>query len=193
MQRFLLESYDAVLYSDSDEFIFASPDVLRGNSLAEYLGALSAAVGITTGYDLLHDISSEPPYNPGHPLLSQRRVMRRQPTMDKPLISRPPLNWIPGFHSAVEGGTPIPGLYLPHLRWFDLDQALIKGGFYRTSSWSHYNVENSLATYQREGEGEIIDRFRANSVVAADLRGATFDPNASHTVVPDWMRAAIAV
>ena len=193
MQRFLLESYDSVLYSDSDEIICAAPDVLRGKSVAEYLGSLSAAVGITTGYDLLHDISSEAPYDPGRPLLEQRRVMRRQPTMDKPLISRLPLNWIPGFHSAAEGGIPIPGLYLLHLRWFDLDQALIKGGFYRTSSWSEYDVEHSLAAYQREGEGEIVERFRANSVVAADLRNTTFDPTASHTVVPDWMRTAIAV
>jgi Glycosyl transferase family 2 len=193
MQRFLLESYDSVLYSDSDEFICAAPDVLCGKPLCDYLGSLTQAVGITTGYDLLHDIGSEAPYDPGRPLLEQRRVMRRQPTMDKPLISRLPLNWIPGFHTAVEGGTPIPGLYLLHLRWFDLDQALTKGGFYRASSWSQYDVENSLAAYQREGEGEIVERFRANSVIAADLRGATFDPAASHTVVPDWMRAAISI
>jgi hypothetical protein len=193
MQRFLLESYESVLYSDSDEFVCAAPDALRGASLAEFLRSLKDAVGITNGYDQLHDIGSEPPYDPAHKLLDQRRVMRRQPSMDKPLISRLPLNWIPGFHAAVEGGIPVPGLYLLHLRWFDLDQALIKGGFYRKSSWSPYDVENSLAEYQREGETEIVARFRANLAIAADLRGKTFDATASHTVVPDWMRAAIAI
>jgi hypothetical protein len=54
-------------------------------------------------------------------------------------------------------------------------------------------VGNSLAAYRRQVEGETVTRFRVNSVDAADLRGVTFDQTASHTVVPDWMRAAIAV
>jgi hypothetical protein len=193
MQRFLLESYDSVLYSDSDEFVCAEPGTLEGRSLAGHLTSLDAAIGITTGYDLLHDIATEAPYDATRRLLSQRHVMRRQPMMDKPLISRLPLNWVPGFHNAAEGGVRIPGLYLLHLRWFDLDQALIKGGFYRTSNWSTFDVEHKLADYQREGENEIVSRFRTNSAIAAELRGATFDPAASHTVVPGWMRSAVTI
>jgi hypothetical protein len=52
---------------------------------------------------------------------------------------------VPGFHTAAEGGSPIAGLYLLHSRWFDLDQALIKGGFYRSSSWNQFDVEHKLA------------------------------------------------
>jgi hypothetical protein len=144
-QRLLLESYDSVLYSDSDEFVCADPNIIGSHSLCDFLRSLSEPIGITTGYDLLHDIASEAAYDRDRPVLSQRRVMRRQPSMDKPLISRLPLNWVPGFHTAAEGGSPIAGLYLVHSRWFDLDQALIKGGFYRSSSWNQFDVEHKLA------------------------------------------------
>jgi hypothetical protein len=63
----------------------------------------------------------------------------------------------------------------------------------RAMCWSQHDLENSPAKYQREKADETIERFRTNSAVFADPRGVTFDPNASHTVVPDWMRTAIAV
>jgi hypothetical protein len=79
------------------------------------------------------------------------------------------------------------------LRWFDLDFALRKGGFYRESTWSAYDIQHKLADYQREGEQEIINRFRSLSAQVASLRDANFDPAANLTVVPDWMREAINV
>jgi hypothetical protein len=192
-QRLLLESYDTVIYSDSDEFICSDPQALKGKSLAEHLRSLPVPVGITTGYNLVHDIATEGAYDPTRPLLSQRRFVHRMTTMDKPLISRVPLNWVPGFHNAAEGGITVPGLYMLHLRWFDLDQALVKGGHYRSSAWSAFDVEHQLASYQREGEQEIISRFRALSASVSGLREAEFDPAASFSVVPNWMRAAIAI
>ena len=192
-QRLLLESYDTVVYSDSDEFICSDPRVLEGKNLAEHLLSLPVPVGITTGYNLVHDLATEGAYDPTRPLLTQRRFLHRMTTMDKPLVSRLPLNWVPGFHNAAEGGVTIPGLYMLHLRWFDLDQALIKGGHYRSSAWSAFDVENQLASYQREGEQEIISRFRSLSAAVSRLGDAEFDPMANFTVVPAWMRAAIAI
>jgi hypothetical protein len=192
-QRFLLESYESVLYTDSDEFVCATPEALAGHSLSEFLRALPRPVGITTGYDLIHDTATEKPFDPSRPLLSQRRFMHRQTMMDKPLISRIPLNWVPGFHNAAEGGERIQGLYMLHLRWFDLDHALVKGGFYRASQWSQFDVQHKLADYQRQGADEILARFRSFSEIGARLRDATFDPDQPNTVVPDWMSRAITI
>ncbi len=193
LQRFLLESYETVIYSDSDEFICADPASLQGKSLSEHLRSLPTPVGITTGYNLVHDLATEGAYDPTRPLLSQRRFMHRMTTMDKPLITRIPLNWVPGFHNAAEGGVQVPGLYLLHLRWFDLDQALTKGSNYRNSSWSPFDVEHKLASYQREEEREIVSRFRGLSTSVSTLSDRAFNPSTKFTVVPDWMRTAIHV
>lgn len=192
-QRFLLEAYDSVLYTDSDEFVCVDPAVLDGRTLSEFLRALPETVGITKGFNLVHDLASEPAYDPARPLLQQRKYLHRMPMMDKPLISRIPLNWVAGFHQAAEGGVEIPGLYMLHLRWFDLDFALRKGGFYRASAWNQYDVEHKLADYQRDGEQEIINRFKSLAAEATAVAGASFDPSKNFTLVPEWMRAAVNV
>ncbi|WP_256099685.1 glycosyltransferase family 2 protein [Mycobacterium gordonae] len=193
LQRFLLEAYDSVVYTDSDEFICATSEALAGRSFSKFLLELPGPVGITTGYDLMHDIATEGAFDTAIPLLEQRRFMSRNPAMDKPLVARVPLNWVPGFHTAAEGGQPIDGLYLLHLRWFDLDHALRKGGFYRESAWNDFDIEHRLAAYQRQGEQEIVQNFRKFSDVAAKLRHSVFDPQEQYTVVPDWMRKAINI
>jgi hypothetical protein len=80
-----------------------------------------------------------------------------------------------------------------HLRWFDLDHALVKGGFYRDSQWSQFDVQHKLADYQRQGADEILARFQSFGEIGARLRDATFDPEQPNTVVPDWMSRAISV
>lgn len=192
-QRFLLESYDVVLYSDSDEFVCVDPAALRGQSFPSFLKSIRELVGITTGYNLVHNINTEKAYDAARPLLAQRQFLHRMTTMDKPLISRIPLNWVPGFHQAVEGGVKIDGLYMVHLRWFDLNFALKKGGYYRESAWNAYDVQHRLADYQRDGETEIISRFRSLSEQVSRLKDAQFDPSSDFTVVPEWMREAIYI
>jgi hypothetical protein len=194
MQRFLLESYDAVLYTDSDEFVCASPDALQGRSLKQFLLQLPESVGVTKGYDLHHDLETEPAYDLSRPVLEQRRLIKYQPMMDKPVISRVPLNWIPGFHRAREGGVRIPGLYMLHLRWFDLDQALNKGARYRASKWEPSDVEKRIAEYQREEDVQVVSRFKGwSNSFSGVRRGAIFDENAQLTIVPDWMRQEISI
>jgi hypothetical protein len=194
MQRFLLESYDAVLYTDSDEFVCASPDVLRGRNFKQFLLEIEQPIGITRGYDLHHDIGIEPAYDASRPVLEQRRLIKYQPMMDKPVISRVPLNWIPGFHRAREGGTPIPGLYMLHLRWFDLDEALSKGARYRASKWDASDIEKHIAEYQRDEDVQVINRFKAMAGSFAHLKSeVVFDDSADLTIVPDWMREAVPI
>lgn len=193
MQRFLLESYDTVVYTDSDEFVCADPEVLQGRTLREFLLQLPEPIGITTGFNLRHNIHMEEPYDLRKPILAQRRVIQRAPAMDKPVVSRVPLNWVTGFHWAREGGEKINGFYLLHLRWFDLETALRKGEKYRASKWSRTDLDLKLAAYNRAEEGEIISSFRgwAEQIATSDL--VDFDPDAEFTLVPEWMRQAITI
>ncbi len=192
-QRHLLESYDAVLYADSDEFLCVAPDVLKGESLKSFLLDLPDPVGITTGYNLHHDILREGALDPARPVLEQRKYLTRERSMDKPMISRIPLNWIPGFHTAREGGTIVPGMFMLHLRLYDLDAALLKGGRYRTSKWDPYDVEKGLASYQRDSEDDIVNQFRRRAEVFGQITATEFDISAATTVIPEWMRHALWV
>lgn len=192
-QRFLLEAYDSVLYTDSDEFVCASPDVLAGQALPAFLLALAEPIGITRGYNLHHNILAEAAYDRGRPVLSQRRVMTRQPDMDKPLISRVPLNWYPGFHNAREGGAAVPGLFMLHLRFFDLNTTLIKSGHYRASKWNPDDLAKGLGHHQLIDAATIVSEFRDRSESFARVDDAAFDQGADVSIVPDWMREAIFV
>jgi hypothetical protein len=191
IQRFLLETYDSVIYVDSDEFLCADPEVLAGRSLRQFLLELPDPIGMATGYNLHHNVVSEEAYDLDRPLLAQRRIIIRETMMDKPAVSRVPLNWCPGFHYAREGGTRVNGLYLLHLRWFDLNQALQKGSKYRDSKWSLNEISQGLAPYNRDEAEKIVDKFRGWSTMADRLGAADFDPQAQMTVVPSWMRSAI--
>jgi hypothetical protein len=193
LQRFLLESYDSVLYTDSDEFVCLDPEIASGASLKEFLTGLREPIGITTGFDLLHELESEGSYDPTRPILSQRRFMHRMPMMDKPVISRLPLNWVPGFHTAAEGGARIPGLYLLHLRWFDLGFALHKGGIYRESAWSSFDLQARLAAYQREEANAIESRFQSLAAQVRASKCTQFEIDTKFTIVPEWMKAAIPI
>lgn len=55
--------------------------------------------------------------------LPQRHWMHFGGAMRKPVLIRPPVNWVPGFHNA---DTPahFDDLYLFHLRWADRAIAL---------------------------------------------------------------------
>jgi hypothetical protein len=193
-QRFLLESYDSVLYTDSDEFVCADPELSADRPLKDVLLELDEPIGITTGFNLWHDLDREKGYDPALPVLDQRRMLVREKSMDKPLISRVPLSWVPGFHSATEGGSHVRGLYMIHLRMFDLDHALIKGGHYRESKWNPFDVENRLAAYQRLGGDDIEKWFRdTNAMFRRANVGDEFDPNAQYTTVASWMKEAVWV
>jgi len=192
-QRHLLESYDAVLYADSDEFLCASPEALNGASLKEFLLCLPDPVGITRGYNLHHDILREPAIDLSRPIFEQRKFLQREKSMDKPMISRIPLNWIPGFHTAREGGTIVPGMFMLHLRWYDIDAALAKGGRYRESKWDPYDLERKLAEYQRASEDDIVTQFRHRAERFEKMTSLEFDETAEITVAPNWMRRAVLI
>lgn len=170
-QRFLLESHDAVLCTEPDALLCAAPGLAAGRSLAETLLALPQPLAAPTAWRLWHDIESEPEYDPARPLLAQRRILVREPALDRPLVTRIPANWRPGLR-ASDPVHPVEGLHLLQLRTFDLDHAL---------------AELPRRTGGATTPGIIAGWFRAEARAFAQATIMGFDPQAPRTMAASWM------
>jgi hypothetical protein len=117
----LLEAYDAVVFTDADEFLVAEPekyatlvDLVADRPDVPVIGAM--------GINLVHHLGSEDALDPDLPLLSQRRLAKFIPLMCKPAIKRVPAPWTAASHGVK--GTPYgidQDLYMFHAKFSDRD------------------------------------------------------------------------
>lgn len=119
----LLGRYDTVLHSDADELLLAEPRF--HDDLTAYAASHPPAVTTAVGLDLHHLPGEEPPLDPARPVGEQRRWVRFSASMCKPALTRRPLAWSPGFHSA-DAPLVLDHLYLVHLRYADLGLGLAR-------------------------------------------------------------------
>lgn len=94
----LLRYYDHVAYADTDEIIVADPRHWR--SLPEFCVATGHDVVTAIGLDVHHVARDEAPLDPSLPITAQRRWAQPLSAMCKPMMTRRPLRWTPGFHGA---------------------------------------------------------------------------------------------
>lgn len=117
--RALLGHYDAVIFTDVDEFLVADPALYDGladlvaQTPAESLGAL--------GFDVLQVRGVDAPFDATRPVLEQRRFAKLAPRYCKTLISRVPIAWGPGFHHSDRQAVFPPGLFMFHMKCLDED------------------------------------------------------------------------
>ena len=118
--RSLLELYDVVMFCDTDEFIVPDPDRYAG--LEEYVAAQSGinAVG-SLGFNVVHNVGSEPPLDLTQPLLGQRRLAKFLPLMCKPAIKWVPEHWSAGTHGVRTPYAVDPDLWMFHMKFGDRD------------------------------------------------------------------------
>jgi len=138
-QRFLLRSYDAVLFAEVDEFVVADPDEYPG--LDAYIDALERPAARCQGYNVVHQ-PGEPPLRFDWPLLAQRGYWHRSHYYSKRLLSRVPLRWSDGFHSEFEvpDEPPDPGLLLVHLHRADYDTCLARHRAAAARNWNEADL-----------------------------------------------------
>lgn len=118
----LLTAYDAVIFTDVDEFLV--PDPRHFSSLPHYLDSLGDRdVVAPIGLELMHSPVSAPALRTDLSLLTQRRHVRFAPFSCKPLIKRRPFRWGPGQHGIQAPYTIDRGLFLFHAHFADLEQA----------------------------------------------------------------------
>lgn len=119
----LLAAYDAVLFSDADEFIVADPakyetlvDFLHDRPHGEAFGAMALN---------LVQHPSEPPLDPARPLLHQRRLAKFVPWLCKPGLKRTRAPWSRASHALRAPFVVDPDLYMFHAKFADL--GLLRG------------------------------------------------------------------
>ena len=170
----LLEWYDWVAYCDTDELLL--PDPRRWRGFADFCAEQTAPTITPVGLDIQHVPHLEPGFDPGLAVGAQRRFARFTSSMCKPLLTRAPVVWSPGFHcaSSPEAVPLMPafsGLYLFHLHWFDHAIGMAKLARTRVLDWrdphagSHQRLDDSgweslfggMAALPVEPAGALLD------------------------------------
>jgi len=180
----LLEYYDFVVSADIDEIVLPDPD--QHATLAAYCAAPRGPVTNAIGLNVQHVPSLEPPLDLTQPITAQRRYVWLSSTMCKPLLIRAPVTWSPGGH-CCEHPVRFDGLYMFHLRWFDLGLGLRRLAKTRATPRSDLPTG---AAYQRLGDADFTALFHR----LADLprRGhVQFDP-ARGAIMAEMLRKVAA-
>lgn len=128
-----LTYYDAVIYSDCDEFLVADPR--RYNSLLDFCERMKTPATTAIGLNVVHNLTEEGPITASRPILSQRSYVQFQSSMCKTLLVRSAVEWGGGFHSSslpVSFGD----LYLFHLKHVDLGEDLKRLSVTRTLNFA---------------------------------------------------------
>lgn len=96
LQIELLERYEVVVFSETDEYLI--PDT---GTLFDFCRTFQGQSARATGWGVVHQIRKEPALAIGcGDILSDRNSMWRLPKYDKTLVSRVPLRWSAGFHNT---------------------------------------------------------------------------------------------
>lgn len=137
LQRELLEGeYDIVLMTDVDEIVTPTPE---WGTLGDYLDEFTESFVTCIGYELLHMIDREEPYDPSRPILDQRGYWFANGAFDKPALATEPLSRVPGFHRRTDERLNYdPDLRMIHLHRMDYEicraRHLSRGDRIRTDS-----------------------------------------------------------
>jgi hypothetical protein len=118
LARAMLQTYDAVVFVDTDEFLVPDPEKYAG--LLDYITRTqdrSVLAGV--GLNVLHDAAHEPPIDPALPVLAQRGLAKFAPRMCKPAVKREPVSWMAGTHGIQARFSVDPDLVLFHLKYHD--------------------------------------------------------------------------
>jgi hypothetical protein len=174
----MLHYYDWVIYSDVDELVMADPSLFR--DLPTFCAATTSVDTVTAiGLDIQHIPSLEPPLDFNQPVGKQRGWVRFTSAMCKPVLTRRPLVWAPGFHSS-EHPIAFSGLYLFHLHWADLNLGLERARRTRNMAWAG----DQFGKHQRMTDAAWLTLFQS----MADLPRAgdvVVDPDSAPT--RDWL------
>ena len=134
-QRELLERYEYVLYTDTDEIVIPATGTLR-----EFIERADQPAYRCTGYEIVGD------------------QMHRSGMYDKTLMSSHPLTWDYGYHTAQPGIDPSGELVLYHLHRMDFDQAWAKNLRWAAQSWDAeavargHSIQNQITDADRFSE-----------------------------------------
>lgn len=179
----LLRFYDVVIYTDVDELIAIDPATRL--SLSEYLANKDFQYKALVGMNVLHRASKEEDIDLQIPLFQQRSFIQFDPEYCKPLISRIPMRWRPGFHAASFPDFDRnldPNLYLFHLRAMDINFARQRIATLNSVQFSMYSVIKRHGAQFQLPEKEYIARYF--TAPEADFENANDDLEFIKAILP---------
>jgi len=162
--RSLLNFYDTVIITDCDEILVPDPE--KFSNLREYVEGSDFDYVSSIGLDVLHILSEEHPIDFARPLLSQRQYGRFHSPCCKILVSRVPVEWLPGFHSANRPPKFDGILYLFHTKAMDYGAAIKRQDINRDTVWSDRSLAQNLGAHHRFDIRQFVHQF---FLVPADL------------------------
>ena len=173
----LLEYYDWVIHTDVDELALADPHDYP--NLPAFCRGLELDTVTAIGLDVQHVPAHEPPLTNHASLGEQRQWVRFSSALCKPLLTRRPLVWSPGFHSA---DTPMvfAGLYLFHLHWADYRIGLSRLEKTRTMPWA----DPAFGAHQRMTNAQWTATFDS---MAAFPQGAPVSFSQNDAPLATWI------
>ena len=169
-QRFLLQSYDNVLFAEADEFVVADPH--RYGGLGRYIERFEMPIVRCQGLNV-YQTPEEAPLDFARPWLPQRTNAYEAVLYSKPILSKLPLRWAMGFHS-LEGALPPPldsDLFLFHCHRIDYDYCVRRHQSARQRNWSQADLAMGLGIQNRIVEPT---EFRTWYYGGADLGERSF-------------------
>lgn len=171
LQQALLRYYDVVIYTDCDELLV--PDPAKSATLEAHLRDRPYAYAAPIGVNVIHIIEREPPIDFTQPLLRQRRYGQFHSMLCKPLVTRVPLNWQPGFHACERQPVIDRDLYLFHTKRIDRDRALQRQQVVRNLAWSERALETNASAHHRyEDERMMRELFLDPAAQLRQQQGA---------------------
>jgi hypothetical protein len=173
--RRLLASYDAVVFTDCDEFLIADPD--RYDGLADFVAAhpdLPVTGGL--GFNVIHRIGVEPPLRDDLPVLGQRRHGMFVGRLCKPSLKRIDAPWRLASHGIEAEYRPHRDLLLAHFKYADADE-LPRVGDVRRALYDASGLSAGSA-WARTGADQVseLERLLEGREPAGTFDPAAYDP-----------------
>jgi hypothetical protein len=157
LQENLLQYYDAVIYTDCDEFLV--PDPRSFSSLADYVEKMTVDCVRAVGVNLFHIRDREEPLRADAGFLDQRSYCQFYSPECKPVVTRTPMIWQAGFHACNKKALLDPGLLLIHAKMADSASALARLAVTRKIPWSERALRASWGVHHRAGDETLIGSF----------------------------------
>jgi len=114
-----LTNYAIVGYVDADELLVYDESQIQEFYESEFQ-SLNAI-----GFDVLHDEGTEPGLTAGNFVSLQRKYLKFNLSLCKPIFVKSPVNWTPGFHYCNFEPN-FASLYLMHLRYVDIFEGITR-------------------------------------------------------------------
>ena len=143
-----------MLVTDVDEIVAPHPEL---GTLADYIDCLEEPYVNCLGYELIHLIDREGPFDPARRVLEQRGYWFANEIYDKPALATEPMRWVHGFHRSAElKMRPDPDLRLIHLHRMDYEICLARHRYREGRAWNERDVEQGWASHNRISEASGV-------------------------------------